>query len=261
MLRSGSALAAALSALGCMEMSPFEVDLDADQRDKTAENLARLAAQPDPVGRWRFGLISDSHEAYDELAAIVDVLNARGDLELVLHGGDMSDVGLRREYVWTLDELERLDVPYLTVVGNHDGLGNGKLLYASMFGPEDYGFEHGGVAFVCFNSNEKQYPGTPRLEWLANALQQASGKPTVALTHAPPKSMERDYAPTIVGAGVDLALSGHLDGSDSYRLEDTLFFRVDSVVRGGFAVVSVGGGEPLLVEACDASGCGAAGGP
>lgn len=245
---------AAFALVGCMEMSPFEVDLEDDQRDKTSENLARLAGRPDPVGRWRFAFLSDSHQEYDELAAVVDALNARTDIELVLHGGDITDVGLRAEFVWTLEELERLDRPYFTVVGNHDSLSNGKLLYASMFGPEDYTFAHGNVSFVCFNSNEKEYPGTPRLNWLAARTSDASGI-VVALTHAPPQGMTRSYEPTLVANRVELALSGHFDGFELRSASETRFFKVDAAMYGSYSLVSVGGGEPVAIEACGQNGC------
>jgi 3',5'-cyclic AMP phosphodiesterase CpdA len=244
-----------------MELSPFEVDLDEDQRDKTAENLARLAALPDPPGRFRFAFVSDNHQAYDELASIVNRLNDRSDLELVLHGGDMVDVGLRREFIWTLDELERLDRPYFTVVGNHDALSNGKLVYESMFGPEDYTFEHGSVTFVCFNSNEKEYPGAPRLGWLDARTKLPATQHVVALTHVPPNSMHHSYEPTLVDNGVELALSGHLDGFTLRSAGQTTFFRVDSVRRGSYALVSLGGGEPIAIEACTSDGCTPYGGP
>lgn len=237
-----------------MEMSPFEVDLEDGQQNKTAENLLRLQSRPGPVGRWRFAFLSDSHQEYDHLAAIVDALNARTDIELVLHGGDITDVGLRAEYVWTLDVLERLERPYFTVVGNHDSLSNGKLLYAAMFGPEDYAFQHGGVSFVCFNSNEKEYPGTPRLEWL-DARTRAHTTPVVALTHVPPEGMTRSYEPTLVGNDVDLALNGHLDFFALRRADQTLFFKVDTAMNGSYSIVSIGGDEPPAIEACGEDGC------
>lgn len=246
---------AAVALTGCMEMSPFEIELEDDQRGKTAANLARLGARPEPQGRWQFAFLSDSHQAYDELAGIVDALNERGDLELVLHGGDMTDVGLRREFVWTLEELERIERPYFTVVGNHDALSNGKLIYASMFGPEDYTFEYGGVSFVCFNSNEKEYPGAPRLGWLDTATKLDSSNVMLAHTHAPPSAMEQSYEPTLVANRVDLALSGHLDGFTLRTAEETVLFKVDSVARGSYSVVSVGGGEPIAIEACTRDGC------
>jgi 3',5'-cyclic-AMP phosphodiesterase len=243
-----------------MEMSPFEVDLDDDQRDNTALNLLRLRSRPEPVGRWRFAFVSDSHQEYDELAAIVDALNARNDIELVLHGGDLTDVGLREEFIWSLEELERLERPHFTVVGNHDSLSNGKHIYSSMFGPEDYAFEHGDVSFVCFNSNENEYPGTPRLDWL-DAHTSASSGSVVALTHAPPEGMDHSYEPTLVGNRVALALSGHRDGFALRRVDATLFFKVDSAMHGSYSIVSIGGGEPISIDACTDAGCGSMGTP
>jgi hypothetical protein len=73
--------------------------------------------------------------------------------------------------------------------------------------------------------------------------------------------MDRDYAPTLVANGVDLALSGHLDGFTLWTEGQTAFFKVDSVLHGSYAVVSIGGGEPIEIEACGTSGCHPFGGP
>ncbi|MCC6903595.1 MAG: metallophosphoesterase [Polyangiaceae bacterium] len=245
---------------GCMELSPFQIDLPAHQRDKTAENLARLGQRPPPALPWRFAVVTDNHQAYDELASVVDELNARDDLELVLHGGDLSDVGLKTELVWSLEELERLRVPWFTVVGNHDALSNGKQLYASMFGPEDYAFEHGSVRFVCFNSNEHEYSGTPRLTWLADAVRGSSTQSTVALTHVPPDALAKSYEQTLVDNQVALALSGHFGGFELRQNGGTSFVRVDAVMSERWAEVTVGLGGSLALAACERSGCAPLGG-
>lgn len=97
-------------------------------------------------------MLGDSHQALEELSEVVDAVNAH-DLAFVLHLGDMTDAGLRQEYRWTLDELKRLRRPFLTAIGNHDALSNGKDVYRRSFGAYDYRFTYGDVRFVVPNTN------------------------------------------------------------------------------------------------------------
>jgi hypothetical protein len=54
---------------GCIELSPFETDLDRHESGVTEAQLARLASLPRPVGAFSFALVSDSHEQFDRSAA------------------------------------------------------------------------------------------------------------------------------------------------------------------------------------------------
>jgi Icc protein len=159
------ALAAALA--GCVELSPFETDLDAHERDSNRKNIARIARLPAPNHPFRFAVLSDSHQYYSELRDIVRQLNRRDDLAFVTHLGDMSVFGLRQEYRFTLEILQDLDVPFVAVIGNHDTLSNGKRLYREMFGDYDFTFVYGHTRFVAVNANHLEFPGeAPDLEWL-----------------------------------------------------------------------------------------------
>lgn len=112
------------------------------------EQLAELSAE----GGFRFAFISDTQRRYDDTDDAVASINGLGDIDFVLHGGDLTDFGLTEEFVWMRDCLLPLQMPWLTVIGNHDFLGNGEYIYKEMFGPFNYAFTVGHVRFEMLNT-------------------------------------------------------------------------------------------------------------
>ena len=110
LLRTGLFLLPLLAA-GCdhIEYHPYDTDISGEQ-NINAKNIARIEA----------AMISDTQRWYDETEKAVEALNARDDIDFVLHGGDLSDFGLKKEFMWQRDILNRLRVPYVCLLGNHD---------------------------------------------------------------------------------------------------------------------------------------------
>ncbi len=102
-------------------------------------------------------MISDTQRWYDETEKAVEALNARDDIDFVLHGGDLSDFGLKKEFMWQRDILNRLRVPYVCLLGNHDCQGTGEAVFEKIFGPSDFAFTAADVRFVCLNTNAMEY--------------------------------------------------------------------------------------------------------
>ena len=69
--------------------------------------------------------MGDSQRWYDETEDFVKEINKRNDIDFVIHGGDMSDFGLTKEFLWQRDIMNGLNVPYVALIGNHDCLGTG----------------------------------------------------------------------------------------------------------------------------------------
>ena len=46
----------------------------------------------------------------------------------------MTDFGLTKEFQWQRDIMQKLDVPYVVIIGNHDCLGTGVSSYEKIFG-------------------------------------------------------------------------------------------------------------------------------
>ena len=71
-----------------------------------------------------------------------------------------------------------MDKPYLPVIGNHDFIANGPLIFEKMYGPFDYSFKLGKFKFVAVNTNsiEFAYDGSvPNMNWLKSQLSDTIG--------------------------------------------------------------------------------------
>lgn len=139
----------------------------------------------------RFAVISDTQRWYDETEALVKHLNTRNDIDFVLHCGDLSDFGVTKEFTWMRDILNKLKMPYICLIGNHDCLGNGEEVFKKVFGNENFAFQVGNIRFICLNTNALEYDYSnpvPDFGFLENELSQVSPEhiKTIVAMHARP---------------------------------------------------------------------------
>ena len=94
LLRTGLLLLPLLAA-GCdhIEYHPYDTRIDGPT-GVNARNIARIEAACEGRRTIRFAQISDTQRWYDETEDAVKAINARDDIDFVLHGGDLSDFGL-----------------------------------------------------------------------------------------------------------------------------------------------------------------------
>lgn len=195
-----SAAAALLfSACDLLEFSPNDHRAPESERDLTAKNMARLAQNPLPAGdTLRFVFTGDSQRFYDDAEDLVRSVNQQPGIQFMLVAGDISDFGFAREMRWINDDLRNLKVPYLTVVGNHDLVGNGRKAYEAIFGPRNYSVVYGDtkIIFVDTNGREYNFDGTaPDLNWLGRELADQSTRRHIVISHVPPG--DGDFDPTL----------------------------------------------------------------
>jgi len=143
---------------GCeyFEVHPYDTDVRG-QTGINACNAARIEQKLEGRTSYRFAVVSDTQGCYDETEKAVAALNARGDLDFVIHCGDLSDFGLKKEFQFQRDILNGLNVPYVALIGNHDCLATGQDVFEKIFGPVNFAFTAGNTRFVCLNTNAMEY--------------------------------------------------------------------------------------------------------
>lgn len=158
------------------------------------------ALKPKAVGApIRIAVSGDTQRSYTESALFVNHVNARNDVDFVILNGDISDFGLVAEFEGIYKIYKRLNVPFISVIGNHDLVANGLQVYQRMFGPLNFTFNYAGIKFVCHDSNGREYnfdASTPNLNWLKTNLKLDQGITNiVAISHVPP--VDADFDPAI----------------------------------------------------------------
>lgn len=176
------------------------------------------ATQPGP---FRFALLSDVQEAIDEVQDIFDALDAEPDVDFLLGAGDLTRQGTHEQLQRFQRELESLDIPYYTTLGNHE-LGESPSLYQDYFGRGSFQFDYRGVTFTLLDSASA---GLDPLvyEWLEDWLQRAKDRVHVVTMHIAPLDpigvrngafASRAEAAKLLGmlaeGRVDLTLYGHI---------------------------------------------------
>ena len=249
-----------LSCRDLFQYSPNEIRLEEDEKNLNARNLERLAAQPQR-DTFKFILIGDTQRFYEEVEDFVRAANGVPDVAFVLLAGDISDFGLSKEFRWIHERLKNLTVPYVAVIGNHDMLANGSLVYKEMYGPEDFSFTYGATKFVCLNtnSNERGNDGTiPDLPWLTKELSELSEhRNAFVVSHMAPfhggfdRNLEQDYVSLMASNHkVRLSLHGHQHSwSRSIPYGDGKeYVTVGSLDKRNYALITVEGDQYRIEE-------------
>ncbi len=173
-----------------LETHPYDAHITGE-RDINAKNCQRIEDAMKGKKTFRFAMISDTQRWYDETEKAVKAINARGDIDFVLHGGDQSDFGATREFILMRDIMKGFNVPWVSILGNHDCLGTGEDVFKAIYGDPNYAFTAGNVRFICLNTNAMEYDYSepvPDFEFIENELNNLSEEieKTVFLMHVAP---------------------------------------------------------------------------
>lgn len=174
-------LAYALWCTALLWCSPFHTALSQERKFSFAQ-LTDIHLNPNNPGPEQ------------DLISSVEQLNGLQDsLDFVLVTGDLADYGDRATILRTRNCLDRLALPYHTIMGNHETTwsDSGCMAFGEIFGSERLDFVHKGVLFVGFNSGPfmRMAHGHVKPEditWLRARLKKwGRKKPVIVVTHYP----------------------------------------------------------------------------
>ncbi|MBQ8502634.1 MAG: metallophosphoesterase [Bacteroides sp.] len=159
---------------GCdmIDYHPYDVRISGET-NINARNIEKIEQNCKDKEIIRFVTMGDSQRWYDETEDFVKHVNQRNDIDFVIHGGDFSDFGVTNEFLWQRDILNKLKVPYVGLIGNHDCLGTGEETYRAVFGDPNFSFIAGRIKFVCLNTNAIEYDYTrpiPDFNFIENEI-------------------------------------------------------------------------------------------
>ncbi len=233
-----------------IEGEPAELDVLPSER--VTQLRSRLVANtsgrrvfevrpPRTSGPFHIALLSDVQRAIDRFGDIVTKLNEQPDLDFLLGAGDLTQGGTHEQLQRFVAELQPLNVPYYTTLGNHE-LGVSPSLFQTYFGRGSLHFEHRGVHFTLLDSASATID--PMVyEWIDDWGRRGRDALHVVAMHIPPidpvgvrngSFASREEAAKLLGRlkghDVDLTLYGHIHS----------YYRFDN---GGIpARISGGGG-------------------
>lgn len=162
------------------------------------EPVVPIDVEPPGEVRFRFGILGDLHfgsaRGARHAEAAIDDLNRSG-AELVVQLGDLTDRGNRDQYEAATSALAKLEMPFVTMMGNHDVFSYaeeqllGKELYAETFGraPDGVVLEHKGVKFCVLDSVEHSASPFPGFDFTSGAFAEGPGGAIVRGALSPPQ--------------------------------------------------------------------------
>lgn len=176
---------------------------------------------------FKFAFLTDIHITAgdslpcNDLARSVDQINATPGIDFAIVSGDITNLGDRRSMEVVKSLLDRLEVPYYIVPGNHETKWSesGVTDFARIFGRERFRFEHDGVLFLGMNSGPiirmaDGHVAPQDIDWLKRELSAAGPeKPVIVVTHYPlqPGDVDNWYDVTdaIRPYNIRLVMGGH----------------------------------------------------
>ena len=250
---------------GCevIEYHPYDTRIEGET-GLTEKNVRLIEEKTRGKREFRFAMISDTQRRYDETEKVVELLNRRGDIDFVLHGGDVADFGETKEFLWARDILNKLQMPYVCLLGNHDCLGTGFDVYQKVFGEDNFAFTAGNVRFVCLNTNALEYDYShpvPNFDFMENELANwpAEAEKTIVAMHVPPgddefnNNVRRAFESYVTSfPGLQFCLFGHVHSWQEREFFDdgVVYYGCTTIGKRGYYIITIkeNGYE---VERCD----------
>lgn len=201
----------------------------------------RLSPRTAELETFRIALMSDVQEAITSVGDVFAVINQQPNLDFLLGAGDLTEQGERAQLTRFERELDALDIPYYTTLGNHE-LGVQPTIFQELFGRGSFSFVHRGARFTLLDSASATLDNRT-YRWLDEWLSLGANQFHVIGMHIPPLDPTGTRNGAFASRDEALALFSKLQARD---VDLTVYGHVHSFYdfdnAGIPAVISGGGG-------------------
>ncbi len=169
------------------EYSPYDTEIK--KKHLNSEEVSDIEMTAIQCDTFKFAVISDIHDNYDDLSDAIRQMNLHLDLMFVVCCGDITNSGLAQQFEWYIEMIEKSRIPFITLIGNHDYRSNGSAIYKKAFGPVNFSFKVEGYEFILFdNTIWENNNKCPQYEWLDNELNNDDPEEIshIVICHIPP---------------------------------------------------------------------------
>lgn len=242
-----------LMANGCTDLFEYSLyDTPVKSHNMNFTNQKLIQDKYIETDTLKFVLISDTHTFYDDLNDAVKSINKIKSLHFVICSGDVTDTGLNQEFKWYKDIIQKMNVPVITAIGNHDYRSNGHHSFTQYFGNPNDTFSLGKYKFVLFDdvvweNNNK----SPKFEWLHAILSNSNGN-TILITHIPPWTDQLEgvynllFKQIVTPGNAMLCLHGHEHSYMETRYNGILTVVSGSIGKRSYNVISLVGSQVFI---------------
>ncbi|HAN18833.1 MAG: hypothetical protein A2X13_07970 [Bacteroidetes bacterium GWC2_33_15] len=236
---------------GCedyFEYSPYAANIKDSYKNIHKENINNLILADTAKDEIKFAVIADSHYNYRELNEAVANINNRGDIDFVIANGDIADHGYLKEYELFCKQMKSLDMPYLTVIGNHDYRSNGHKIYKQIFGNTNKSFSYNNNLFILFDDVFWESNKTPDTDWLEKKLLYTEQYNKIfVICHIPPygeqftDDIEEKYITIMRENNVGISIHGHIHKfqHEEYYNDGVQYLTVESIMDKEYVIITV----------------------
>lgn len=236
---------------GCedaFEYSPYAANVKDSYKGIGGENFKLINDKNQHVGSFKFAVFADSHYSYHELNGAISSVNKQDDIDFVIVNGDMADHGYLKEFELFHERMKNLDVPYLTVIGNHDYRSNGEDIYSDMYGPKNYTLKYSNTFFIMWDNIFWESNKNPDFIWLEEQLVNATDyENIIVVCHIPPFGSQFDeenelhYSELMQKYKVKMSIHGHNHSNyhGTYYHDGIDYLVVESIIDEQYAILSV----------------------
>ena len=239
----------AVTLAGLDPYTAYHYRVESNGAPLSEESTFRTAAGPDQA-QFTLAVLGDTHTPQIHQALVNRIVPLQPDL--VLHTGDLVDLGSALPYWDSFFEVERelmAGIPLFPTLGNHERNDPHYFDYFYLPGNERwYTFDYGNARFVCLQVDgiADYGPQSEQYAWLEGTLAANTQPWLFVYFHIPPYSSSSDahegrirqtLAPLFERYGVDVVFNGHHHNYERNQVEGITY-----VVTGG------GGGTPSVME-------------